>query len=294
MNTQCLGTYNNISTQCLGKTKRGLQCRIRTKDTSSRCHFHREKIIQNNVGEPIIKKNKPVMIINNNKCDLNGDYKIVENNKSISAITSGKNIGSVIIINNNKSDNKCEIETNNKYEINTNNKCEINTNNKCEINTNNKCEINTNNKCEIKPDNLENNNMDNNIEENDNQLVKDNECVICFEPIINDIITEDLICCTHTQFHKSCLEKHFKPECPICKTPNNLDITGILPQSNISIFQSDISAHDSNYPNFSILSRDIEDGLYYMNQTQTREMLNYMLGRLDSLRLLPTTLVHNI
>lgn len=66
---------------------------------------------------------------------------------------------------------------------------------------------------------------------NTNQNI-DNECVICLEKLFKD----DFLPCGH-RLHLSCVKKHFKPECPICRYPLNIKVTGILPKDddNLSI-----------------------------------------------------------
>ncbi len=43
------------------------------------------------------------------------------------------------------------------------------------------------------------------------------DCAVCYEPL-GDTETME---CGH-RIHLKCLERHFKPECPVCKTPHTL------------------------------------------------------------------------
>lgn len=55
------------------------------------------------------------------------------------------------------------------------------------------------------------------------------ECCICYS---KDSEVKQLQTCQHT-VHYECLSKHFKPECPVCRRPNNEVIfTGIRPSSD--------------------------------------------------------------
>lgn len=54
------------------------------------------------------------------------------------------------------------------------------------------------------------------------------DCVICYEKLEN---VEPLLC-GHI-IHLSCVKKHFKPECPLCRKPLNIEVSGTFPVPNI-------------------------------------------------------------
>ena len=51
------------------------------------------------------------------------------------------------------------------------------------------------------------------------------ECVICMEILEDDDFTP-LPNCKHDIFHRACLEKCFKAECPLCRAPHNIEVFG--------------------------------------------------------------------
>lgn len=51
-------------------------------------------------------------------------------------------------------------------------------------------------------------------------------CIICTEKLSS--LDKPLICCKQI-IHYSCLEKHFKPECPLCRHPLNISVKGTKP-----------------------------------------------------------------
>ena len=69
---------------------------------------------------------------------------------------------------------------------------------------------------------------------------KPEDCAICFEKLDEEYALE----CGHW-LHVSCVQKHFKPECPICRTPLNIQVYGTPPSNNISmtgtVFGQDIN-----------------------------------------------------
>ena len=52
--------------------------------------------------------------------------------------------------------------------------------------------------------------------------------------------------------HKKCVEKHFKPECPVCRKPLNIKVKGTLP--NCDIEYDPLTITDSEYKD-SMLSQ---------------------------------------
>ena|SRR3989344_2387004 len=55
----------------------------------------------------------------------------------------------------------------------------------------------------------------------ENKVVKQ-DCVICYEPTVQKFA------CGH-YCHKSCIQKHFKSECPICRSPLGIKVYGEPP-----------------------------------------------------------------
>jgi len=51
------------------------------------------------------------------------------------------------------------------------------------------------------------------------------QCILCLENMIN----ETPLSCGHV-FHINCIKKHFKPECPICRTEHNIPVLGSKPE----------------------------------------------------------------
>lgn len=59
------------------------------------------------------------------------------------------------------------------------------------------------------------------------------QCVICFDQMEEADLT-DLSNCTHNEFHRSCLVKCFKAECPLCRKPHDIPVSGEPPKDNDS------------------------------------------------------------
>jgi hypothetical protein len=53
------------------------------------------------------------------------------------------------------------------------------------------------------------------------------DCCICLEPNIDEFELP----CKHS-VHKSCLQKHFKPECPVCRRLVRISVNGTRPGLN--------------------------------------------------------------
>lgn len=69
-----------------------------------------------------------------------------------------------------------------------------------------------------------------------------NECCICYS-----VINEAPQSCGHYT-HINCLKKHFKPECPLCRTVLNIEVNGSKPDSYIpfSVQEDKESSSDSD------------------------------------------------
>lgn len=57
-----------------------------------------------------------------------------------------------------------------------------------------------------------------------NTDVETSVCSICLED------TQEKLQCGHF-VHMSCAKKHFKPECPVCRIPLNITVTGEYPET---------------------------------------------------------------
>lgn len=61
------------------------------------------------------------------------------------------------------------------------------------------------------------------------KLDKPSDCIICTESLNN---VDAPLPCGHW-LHLSCVKKHFKPECPICRTKLDIEVTGTKPEPYI-------------------------------------------------------------
>ena len=71
---------------------------------------------------------------------------------------------------------------------------------------------------------------------------KSKECRLCLETLSDPYNLQ----CGHLYFHRHCLERHFKPECPICKAPHDLEVHGEEPEENI--------IYDGGYPEVELFN----------------------------------------
>jgi transposase-like protein len=71
-------------------------------------------------------------------------------------------------------------------------------------------------------------------------------CVLCFDPLQQD--TRILLECKHDMFHKTCLLKHFKSECPLCRHPHHFKVTGEEPREEIPFHYEDVEEIDHYRP----------------------------------------------
>ncbi len=87
--------------------------------------------------------------------------------------------------------------------------------------------------------------------------MSDKECVVC---LLNFDKDDGPLPCGHW-IHLSCVEKHFKPECPVCRTPLNIDVKGQLPDCDIAYDPSSI----------------VDDRVYDYNEVLIPNMIIYTL-----------------
>lgn len=82
-------------------------------------------------------------------------------------------------------------------------------------------------------------------------MEKPEDCSICLEKLGQEKSQE----CGHF-FHFSCLEKHFKPECPLCRRKLNIKIKGNLNFLNQNSHSDQESELISSQSRDEILSED--------------------------------------
>lgn len=76
-------------------------------------------------------------------------------------------------------------------------------------------------------------------------LERPETCAICFEKLEESKSLE----CGHW-LHIVCVQKHFRPECPLCRAPLNIEVTGKYPNSNIT-FEETIPTFEETILAFS-------------------------------------------
>jgi hypothetical protein len=97
------------------------------------------------------------------------------------------------------------------------------------------------------------------------ELEKPDDCSICLEKLGD----EKSQSCGH-YFHQECLVKHFKPECPLCRTKLNIKVTGnnILSDLRDYIIENGFSLNQNSRDNS--VSRDSD----YDRELFDRELFN--------------------
>jgi hypothetical protein len=105
---------------------------------------------------------------------------------------------------------------------------------------------------------------------------KPDECIICYEKLEETSPLQ----CGHW-LHVSCVEKHFKPECPICRAPLQIEVKGTFPQPFIPfnfiepeprIIIDTIQYIHDNIDNYHI---DEDTGaIYYLSPEQSEDEEN--------------------
>ena len=69
----------------------------------------------------------------------------------------------------------------------------------------------------------------------------ENFCDICLEKNI-----EKPLKCGH-YVHLECAKKHFKPECPVCKTVLEIEVTGVKPELYLPYNPSTVPDDDEDF-----------------------------------------------
>ena len=103
-------------------------------------------------------------------------------------------------------------------------------------------------------------------------------CILCLEKMN---ASENPLECGH-KLHLECVKKHFKPECPICRRPLNITVSGTQPELylpfDISTIQDDYM-HDieyslilNNYPIFIYIANEDDVEMQVANEDDDVEM----------------------
>ena len=77
------------------------------------------------------------------------------------------------------------------------------------------------------------------IEEVSFRQEKPEDCPICTEKIGD----EDILDCGHW-IHISCVKKHFKPECPVCRKSLNIQVEGSRPEEDFGEVGGEVGGED--------------------------------------------------
>ena len=63
-------------------------------------------------------------------------------------------------------------------------------------------------------------------------MEKPEECAICYLKLDEE---KNPLECGHWM-HIACVQKHFKPECPLCRQPLNIKVNGTKPGADLNLF----------------------------------------------------------
>lgn len=80
------------------------------------------------------------------------------------------------------------------------------------------------------------------------------DCVICYEKLEN----VSPLSCGHI-IHISCVKKHFKPECPLCRTKLNIEVSGTFPVPNIDFIPETDRKENRNYSDVELTEEEDEE-----------------------------------
>lgn len=98
---------------------------------------------------------------------------------------------------------------------------------------------------------------------------KPTECIICLE----ELKEKYALPCGHW-LHMSCVQKHFKPECPICRSPLDIQVSGIHP-SNSSFSNSESFDHTTFSPTF--VPPFVNPSSNLLNEREARDFLSTIM-----------------
>lgn len=108
------------------------------------------------------------------------------------------------------------------------------------------------------------------LSENKFNLEKPNECPVCYESLDN---VEKPIICGHW-LHESCITRHFRSECPVCRCPLDIEVFG-SPPTPLSDIPDEFS-EDEFYAGDTEDSDDLSDFVYDNEELTT--MTNYIIA----------------
>lgn len=92
------------------------------------------------------------------------------------------------------------------------------------------------------------------------------DCVICYEKLENVAP----LSCGHI-IHISCVKKHFKPECPLCRTKLNIEVSGTFPVPNIDFIPETDRKENRNHSDVEGTDDEGEEEEYEYSHSEYEE-----------------------
>ena len=93
------------------------------------------------------------------------------------------------------------------------------------------------------------------------QETQKTDCPICLEH------TDDTLECGH-KIHLECVKKHFKPECPVCRKPLNITVSGKLENNdeelNAELIRTILERDEAVLSSQQLLNEFLQQHLYEM------------------------------
>ena len=86
-------------------------------------------------------------------------------------------------------------------------------------------------------------------------MEKPSDCCICYETLSEE---DKPLSCGHV-IHLECVKKHFKPECPLCRAPLNIKVSGIVPLPFIPTTTGDSDTEEEDIVDRYTSTRNIDD-----------------------------------
>jgi hypothetical protein len=97
-------------------------------------------------------------------------------------------------------------------------------------------------------------------------MEKPQECIICLEKL-ND--ADNALQCGHW-IHISCIQKQFKPECPVCRAPLNIKVFGKLV---VNIYNNESGDDNDDFTSDSDILDESSSNEY--DETNSQDYLDY-------------------